>query len=120
MKGKKINSLAKLFACYPSYRPDAATLAATVGEFIKALERFDAEIVTRACSIFRDRNTAFPPSAGELATICDRIAPRSAPAPLRRAPKPADIGTPAEREARRLRVQEMVDQAKRSLAASTV
>lgn len=49
-----------------------------IASFLELLADVPAEAVERACGNMRQRNAAFPPSAGELLAECERMAKSSA------------------------------------------
>lgn len=86
--------------------------------FLADLEPYSDGTVSRACRAIRQQERAFPPSAGELVSMCERLLPRYRAPYVALPPHQLDQLPPDEQAAVRARVQAMVDEAKRALAMS--
>lgn len=79
----KVNSLARMFAGFPSYRPSAGMLSETIKTYLEVLEIYTDEQVAEACARLTRQEREFPPTAGEVRAMCERIVVSSMP------PRPA-------------------------------
>lgn len=79
----KVNSLARMFAGFPSYRPSAGMLAEAIKTYLEVIEIYTDEQVQEACLRLTRQEREFPPTAGEVRAMCERIVVATIP------PRPA-------------------------------
>lgn len=75
----KVKSLARMFAGFPSYRPSPGMLTETLGVYLDVLEIYSEETVQEACARLTREAREFPPTAGEVRAVCERIMVASIP-----------------------------------------
>lgn len=74
----KVNSLARMFAGFPSYRPSAGMLSETISTYLEVLEIYSDEEVAEACRRMTREAREFPPTAGEVRAMCEKVVLASA------------------------------------------
>lgn len=77
----KVNSLARMFAGFPSYRPSPGMLTETLKTYLEVLEIYSDDQVQDACLRLTREPREFPPTAGEVRAMCERVVLTSAPPP---------------------------------------
>jgi hypothetical protein len=105
----------KLFAGYPAMMADKTQIAAMTSVYLEKLAAFPEPIVAAACDQVGRINSPFPPSAGQVYSVCADLNAKRIASERAALPRPSEEKLEAPRIA-----QERWDELKRTLAEAAL